>query len=98
MSLQEVNDSFLGRVMRRVAQRQASELLCLEVFSGTGRLAASLHKIGFTSSYGVDCFSSKSCSPCITLDLTTQVRQEQFWQLLKEPALIYCERRPEQPI
>ena len=56
------------KILHRVKGKSSQSLTCIEIFSGTGRLTASLGRFGFDSSSGIDYLSGKSVAPMIVLD------------------------------
>ena len=82
------------KLLRRVKGKSSQSLICVEIFSGTGRLTASLRRFGFDSSFGVDCLSGKSVAPMIVLDLLTEQGQKHLWEVLSEPHLVFVHLAP----
>lgn len=60
------------------------EAFVIEIFAGTGGIAAWLRKVGMTSSFGVDCMKFKHTkSPIVVLDLLTAEGERLLWHYLK---------------
>ena len=75
----------------RVEGKDLTRLLFVEVFSGSGRLTASVRRVGLTESVGVDHVIAKQCAaPTVKLDLTKQC--ELLFKILDSPftAAVHC--------
>ena len=76
--------------MDAVEGRDAAQLFCLEVFSGTAGVTAQLRQLGLKASFGVDRLRSKQAlAPIVKLDLTKEHDQLRVLNLLEIPELIF---------
>ena len=74
---QEVDDRNIGKTNSRVeatGDREFENLICIEIFSGSGRLTASIRKVGIRA-VAFDRTSNRTCGPVTILDL---VKDEDF--------------------
>ena len=70
-------------------------MFCIEIFSGSGRLTATLRMCGLKESYGIDHLVSKHVrSPTLKLDLNTEDGRAVLFQLLEDPDLCYVHLAP----
>ena len=70
---------------QRVFGKSISDLLFIEVFSGTGGLTAAIRHMGLAHSIGVDAHVTKKVkSPIIRLDLTSEHGLELLWRILQQ--------------
>ena len=86
--------SSFQKLLHRVRGKSSQSLICIELFSGTGRLTACLRRFGFQSSFGIDHLSEKAVAPMIVLDLLAANGQKHLWEVLSEPHVVYVHMAP----
>ena len=80
---------FFSKLSNRVCGKQLTDLIFIEVFSGTGGLCAEVRKLGLANSIGVDAHNSKQTkSPVIRIDLTNHDGVSLLWRMLSQPNVV----------
>ena len=88
-------EEFSAKLAARTTSQQLSQLLAVEVFSGTGGLTASIRKIGLGQSLGVDAHVSKQVkAPIIRLNLAEDSGQAFLLRILDNPRVVYIHMGP----
>ena len=87
--------SFLEKAQSRLAGKSFTSLFFIEVFCGTGRLTATIRKLGLHGAFGVDhVMHQKLRSPAIKLDLTTPQGVQLFHECLMHEHLAWVHFAP----
>ena len=87
--------TFFGKAQSRLAGKSFTSLFFIEVFCGTGRLTASIRKLGLHDAFGIDhIMHQKLRSPAITLDLTTPQGVQLFHECLMHEHLAWVHFAP----
>ena len=77
---------FFKKLSDRVNGKPLTDLVFIEIFSGTGGLCAEVRKWGLANSVGVDAHISKQTkSPVIRIDLTDGHGVSLLWRMLSQP-------------
>ena len=81
----KLSSKFFRQLNQRVADKPLSQLVFIELFSGTGGLCAEVRRLGLNSSVGVDAHVSKQVkSPVIRIDLTSEHGLLLVWRMLEQ--------------
>ena len=81
----KLSSKFFRQLNQRVADKPLSQLVFIELFSGTGGLCAEVRRLGLNSSVGVDAHISKQVkSPVIRIDLTSEHGLSLVWRMLEQ--------------
>ena len=89
-----LDTSFSTALTMRVKGHSLSDLLCVEIFSGTGGLTAQLHRY-MPHSLGIDSFISQRVkAPILKLDLTTDHGQQLLWRILANDRVVFVHAGP----
>ena len=86
---------YLDRVKARLTGKPLADIVCVEIFAGSGGFTAAIRKAGLPRSSGVDHKpSTNSKCPMCVLDLVTPAGQEILWKILESPDLRACHLAP----
>ena len=82
----DVSQQFDVQFHDRVAGHKFSDLIFVEVFSGTAGLTAAVRRLGCHQATGVDAHVTKQVkSPVIRIDLSSESGQTLLWRILAQP-------------
>ena len=91
----ELSSKFFRQLNQRVADKPLSQLVFIEIFSGTGGLCAEVRRLGLGSSVGVDAHISKQVkSPVIRIDLTSEHGLSLVWRMLEQHNVVAVHMGP----
>ena len=77
---------FAAKFADRVHNNSLSDLIFVEIFSGTAGLTAAVRKLGFAHSLGIDAHVNKQVkSPVLRIDLSSSHGQALLWRILRQP-------------
>ena len=95
VSRHQFDDGFVNRAMSRLQGKCVSDLVFIEVFAGTGRLTASVRRLGMNQSVGIDHIIHKQVrAPMVKLDLTKASDFNLLMNMLddEDVAWVHCGR------
>ena len=91
----ELSSRFFRQLSCRVADKPLSQLVFIEIFSGTGGLCAEVRRLGLGSSVGIDAHISKQVkSPVIRIDLTSEHGLSLVWRMLEQHNVVAVHMGP----
>ena len=80
----------------RLKGKHVEDLVCVEIFCGTGRLTCEIRKLGLASSVGVDAsIHSKVVAATLKIDLLKPGADELFDQFFVNPNVVYIHFAPQ---
>ena len=88
-------DLFHRRLKDKVEGKSLSDLIAIEVFSGTAGLCAAVGKLGLSSSVGVDAHvSKKTKAPVLRIDLSNDEGVALLWRIVNQDNVIFLHMGP----
>ena len=88
-------DQFSAKLAERIQGKPFSQLLAIEIFSGTGGLTAAVRKLGMTQSLGVDAHVTKQVkAPIIRINLAEDAGQQLLWRILENNNVVAIHMGP----